>query len=352
MKKVLITGSNGQVGSYMVDYLYENTDNTIIAATRRTSQPILNHLQKYQADDRVKFITLDLSDSCSIEKAIKEESPDYFINFGASAFVPDSWNMPAYTIQVNTISVINILEAIRKFVPQCRFYNACSSEIFGEVLETPQKETTRPNPRSIYGVSKNAAREVVKVYRDSYDLYAVSGILFNHESPRRQEHYVTRKITKNVARIAKSIEKNEEFKPLQLGNLDAERDWSDARDFVDGVWKMLHQDDTIKDYVLSSNETHCIREFVEVAFANAGIPKNKCFWAGKGVKEKYYLYTEKGVIIDKLPLVEINPEFYRPAEVELLLGDSSEARKELKWNPKIDFYNLVEEMVNSDITSF
>lgn len=350
MKKVLITGSNGQVGSYMVDYLYENTDNTIIAATRRTSQPILNHLQKYQGDSRVKFITLDLSDSCSIEKAIKEESPDYFINFGASAFVPDSWNMPAYTIQVNTISVINILEAIRKFARECRFYNACSSEIFGEVLETPQKETTRPNPRSIYGVSKNAAREIVKVYRDSYGLYAVSGILFNHESPRRQEHYVTKKITKNVARIAKSVEKNETFEPLQLGNLDAERDWSDARDFVDGVWKMLHQDE-IDDYILSSNETHSIREFVELAFSNAGISKNKCFWAGKGLEEKYYLYIERGVIVDKLALVEINPEFYRPAEVELLLGDSSKARKQLNWKPKRDFYNLVEEMVKSDITS-
>ena len=145
------------------------------------------------------------------------------------------------------------------------------------------------------------------MYRDSYDLYAVSGILFNHESPRRQEHYVTRKITKNVARIAKSIQKNEGFKPLQLGNLDAERDWSDARDFVDGVWKMLHQEDTIKDYVLSSNETHSIREFVEKAFVNAGIPKNKCFWAGNDVEEKYYLRRIHKLISKPIPVIENHP---------------------------------------------
>lgn len=351
-KKVLITGSNAQDGSYMIDYLLENTDNTIIAAIRRTSQPITGHIEKYRHHPRVKFVLLDLSDGHSVEKAVEEEKPDYFINFGASAFVPDSWNSPALTIQVNTIGVINVLEAIKKHSPNCRFYNACSSEIFGEVLEVPQTINTRPNPRSVYGVSKNAAREIVAVYRESYGMYAVSGILFNHESPRRQAHYVTRKITQNVARISKSLDKKEwSFDPLELGNLDALRDWSDAADFVVGVWKMLNQDKP-KDYILSSGEMHSVREFVERAFAAARIHGRWYNPTHNHLDEEYILADKNGLATKKkVTLVKINPEFYRLAEVNQLLGDSTEARQELNWQPKTTFDGLVAKMMENDLNN-
>lgn len=354
-KKILITGANGQTGSYMIDYLIENTSNTIIAATRRTSQPILCHLEKYKDNGRVKFISLDLGDAHSIEQAVVSERPDYFINFGASAFVPDSWNSPALTLQINTVAVIHALEAIRKHVPSCRFYNACSSEIFGHVLEVPQSINTRPNPRSVYGVSKNAAREIVEVYRKSYGIYAVSGILYNHESERRQNHYVTRKITKNVGRICRSIQKSESFEPLELGNIDALRDWSHASDFVDGVWKVLNQSSelpnwTPKDYILSSGEMHSVREFVEKAFAAAGI---EGIWTGKGVDERFILpnYISEISSIKTQVLMKVNPDFYRPAEVEQLLGDSTPAREELNWQPKCSFDQLVKKMVLHDINN-
>lgn len=373
-KTVLITGATGQTGSYMIDHLIENTDNTIIAATRRTSQPILFHLEKYKDNRRVKFISLDLGDAHSIEQAVITEKPDYFINFGASAFVPDSWNSPALTMQINTVSVIHALEAIRKHAPFCRFYNACSSEIFGHVLEVPQSINTRPNPRSVYGVSKNAAREIVEVYRKSYGIYAVSGILYNHESERRQNHYVTRKITKNVGRIYRSIQKSESFEPLELGNISALRDWSHAHDFVVGVWKVLNQSPKLvttdgverlegthcgsvehlnwspKDYVLSSGEMHSVREFVEKAFAVAGI---EGIWTGKGIDEKFILpnWISEISSVETPVLMRVNPDFYRPAEVEQLLGDSTPAREELNWQPKCSFDQLVKKMVLHDINN-
>lgn len=352
MKSILITGANGQTGSYMIDYLLDNTDNTIIAATRRTSQPITNHIEKYRNHPRVKFLLIDLGDSHSIENAVKQENPDYFINFGSSAFVPDSWNSPALTLQINSIGVIHCLEAIKKHAPNCRFYNACSSEIFGEVLEVPQTINTRPNPRSVYGVSKNAAREIVAVYRKSYGIYAVSGILFNHESPRRQEHYVTRKITKNAANISKLIKNKQwDFEPLELGNLDALRDWSDAADFVDGVWKMLNQDKP-KDYVLSSGEMHSVREFVEKAFAAAGIQGKWYNPTHNHLDEEYILADENGLATKKkITLVKINPKFYRLAEVNELLGDSTEARQELGWQPQTSFEQLVGKMIENDLNN-
>lgn len=361
-KKVLITGSNGQDGSYMVDFLLENTENTIIAATRRTSQPILNHLEKYFDNPRVKFITLDLGDGHSIERVILSEKPDYFINFGAYAFVPDSWAMPTAVMNVNSVSIIHILEAIRKHVPYCRFYNASSSEIFGNVKEIPQTEETLPNPRSIYGVSKNTAREITKVYRESYDLYAVNGILFNHESERRQAHYVTRKITKNVARILNENRDGMTIKPLELGNVEAKRDWSYAPDFVKGIWMMLNQQETAiqksvkegkaghydfdfipKDYVLSSNETHSVKEFVENAFVAAGFGIETLEWRGEGDRTELWCG-------DKL-FVKVNPEFYRPAEVDLLLGDSTSIREDLGWEPESSFFDLVHKMAWADINS-
>lgn len=354
-KKVILTGSNGQDGEWMIEYLLENTENIIIAATRRTSQPINRHIEKHQGNPRVKFIHIDLCDSHSIEQAILQEKPDYFINFGASAFVPDSWNAPALTMQVNAVAIIHILEAVRKFVPLCRVYNACSSEIFGSVLESPQSETTQPNPQSIYGVSKNTAREIARVYRESYGLYVVSGILFNHESEKRQVHYVSRKISTNVARIKKAIEQKLPFDPMRLGNIEAKRDFSYAPDVIDGVWKMLHQEENkidcsknIKDYVLSSGETHSIKEFVELAFGAAGLSGT---WVGEDLNTLYLLPNAEAEYCEfaSIKLVEIDPAFFRPAEVDLLWGNSNKARQELKWQPKTSFKDLVRKMVANDV---
>jgi GDPmannose 4,6-dehydratase len=349
MKKVIISGISGQTGSLMADYLLVNTDFEVVGSIRRTSQMISSNFSHNLNHPRFRLINLDLNDPHAITTTIKNENPDYFFNFGASAFVPDSWDNPALTMQTNAIAVIHILEAIRNYAPSCRFYNACSSEIFGDVLEAPQTETTRSNPRSIYGVSKNAAKEIVEVYRASYGLYAVSGTLFNHESERRQKHYVSRKITSHIAKIAKAIKNNVSFEPLELGNLEAKRDWSHAADFVECVALMMEQEKPT-DYVLSSNETHTVREFVELAFKFAGIKGIWHNWSGKPEDEEYILADENGIATrKKVILVKINPKFYRPADVELLLGDSSKARKELNWEPKISFKELVRSMVAHDL---
>jgi GDPmannose 4,6-dehydratase len=237
------------------------------------------------------------------------------------------------------MAVLYQLEAIRKHCPNCHYYNAGSSEEFGDVLYSPQSELHPLRPRSPYGVSKASARHMVKVWRDSYDLFAIQGWLFNHEGTRRGEEFVTRKITKNVARIKNEYVLND-FKPLELGNIDAKRDWSDAEDFVEGIWLMLNQKEP-REYVLSSNETHTIREFVEQAFNFAGFAVEECKWVGKGVDEKY--------VHEGLTLMQINPQFYRPAEVEVLWGDSSEARRNLGWKPKTNFVSLVGKMVANDL---
>ena len=239
--------------------------------------------------------------------------------------------------------MLHILEAIRLYNPSCRFYQAGSSEEFGDVAYSPQDEKHPLRPRSPYGASKAAARQLVKVYRESYDLYAVQGWLFNHEGTRRGEEFVTRKISKQVARIKHAYENNLPIEPLRLGNLEATRDWSDAEDFVDGIWKMLHQSGEIKEYVLSSNETHSVREFVELAFEAAGL-KGKWVKGDKPEDEKFVL--EKYPIIY---LVTIDPEFYRPAEVDTLWGDSTRARVDLGWKPKTSFKELVNKMVKNDI---
>jgi GDPmannose 4,6-dehydratase len=369
MKKVIVTGASGQDGSYMVEYLLKNTDNTIICALRRTSQAILSNLKNVLDNPRVKLVTSDLNDVHSITSLIETEKPDYFINFGASAFVPDSWNSPAQVMQTNAIALIHILEAVRKYVPVCRVYSAGSSEEMGDVLYSPQDDKHPARPRSIYGVSKATARMICKVYRESYGIYVVQGLLYNHESERRQEHYVTRKITKGVARIAKAIKEGKPFEPLELGNLDAKRDWSHAEDFVEGAWMMLNQESP-REYILASNETHTVREFVEKAFEAVGVielqtsqgPQGnqqvQTQWKGTGKEEKYELGGMHTCVSDSgwdaswgywKTLVRINPTFYRPAEVEILHGDSSTARRDLGWTPKISFDELVNRMVKHDL---
>ena len=339
MKKVIITGVTGQDGSFMADYLLKNTEHTIIAGVRRLSVKNHENIKHLINNPRFRLIDLDVADQANTELVISEERPDYFINFAANSFVGVSWKMPVNHMETNTMSVLYQLEAIRKHCPNCRYYNAGSSEEFGDVLYSPQSELHPIRPRSPYGVSKASARHMVKVWRDSYSLYAIQGWLFNHEGTRRGEEFVTRKITKNVARI-----KNEyvlgDFQPLELGNVDAKRDWSDAEDFVEGVWLMLNQEEP-KEYVLSSNETHSIREFVEEAFNFAGFAIEKCEWVGRGVNEKY---LHEGKV-----LMKINPDFYRPAEVELLWGDSSKARTDLGWEPKSSFLGLVKKMVDHDL---
>lgn len=355
-KKVFITGVTGQDGSHMVDYLLKNTDYLIFGGARRLSIKNHDNLKHLVNEDRFMLVNFDLSDAHSINKILETIKPDYFINLAAQTYVGSSWDFPSQTWECNTTAVIHILEAIRQHHINCRFYNAGSSEEYGNVEYTPQDEKHPAKPRSPYGASKSAARQLVKVYRESYNLYAVQGLLFNHEGTRRGEEFVTRKITKGVARIRKAIDDGEPFEPIELGNLDAKRDWSDAEDFVDGIWRMLNQEQYIenfkqselKEYVLSSNETHTIKEFVEKAFFYGSIEGK---WHGERTSTEFCLSETDRFKFDTKSsvLVKVNPKFYRPAEVDLLLGDSTLARKELGWEPKISFDKLVKKMVDNDI---
>jgi GDPmannose 4,6-dehydratase len=366
-KKVIVTGASGQDGSFMSEYLLKNTDYDVIGTVRRTSQPILNNLINCIENKRFSIMPMDLTDSSSIINLIKREKPDYFINFGAQTFVADSWNSPINHFETNTISLINILESIRNFSPDCRFYSAGSSEQFGDVKYSPQDENHPFSPRSPYGASKCAANHLIKVYRESYGIYATQGIIFNHEGTRRQEYFITRKITKGVAKIFDEIVNNRQITPLELGNVNSERDWSDAEDIVDAVWRMLNQEKynhsvfdekfnkttknyskLIKDYVVGNGEKHSIREFVEKSFEVVGI-KGK--WFNSGLNECFMFQSgprESELVLTKL--VVINPKFYRPAEVDTLLSDSTKIREELGWNPKTTFNELIDKMVSNDLT--
>ena len=347
-KTVVITGVTGQDGSHMADFLLKNTDLLIFGGVRRLS--VYNHENiKHIQSDRFHLINFDLTDSHAIARTVEKLQPDYFINFAAQSFVASSWDFAKQTWATNSTSVLDILEAIRLYKPSCRLYQAGSSEEFGNVLYSPQDEKHPLRPRSPYGASKAASRQLIKVYRDSYNLYAIQGWLFNHEGVRRGEEFVTRKITKNIARIHNALKNNEEFKPMELGNMEAKRDWSDAEDFIEGVWMMLNQDKynlnyngIPQEYVFSSNETHTIKEFAEKAFNVAGIDGK---WIGENEHTMYISNNNK-------ILLQVNPKFYRLAEVELLLGNSNKAREELGWKPKISFDNLVKKMVECDIENF
>jgi GDPmannose 4,6-dehydratase len=344
-KKVLITGVTGQDGSYMADFLLESTNYEIYGMVRRASTNNYHNIKHLLNNNRFKLITGDLTDSQSIDNIVKEVLPDYFINLAAQSFVGASWQIPEQTFEIDAMGVIRCLEAIRKHAPKCRFYNAGSSEELGNVDYSPQDENHPLKPRSPYGAAKAAARHLVKVYRESYDLFAIQGLLYNHESSRRGEEFVTRKITKAIAIIKKALDYGYEFEPLELGNIDAKRDWSHAKDFVQGIWTMLNQSSP-KEYLLASGETHTVREFVEKAFLYAGI---KGSWSFTGdldniLPENEVFKKDSGEI-----LMKINSVFYRPAEVDLLLGDPSKAKNELKWNPKITFENLIKEMVENDL---
>jgi GDPmannose 4,6-dehydratase len=339
-QKILITGITGQDGSNMVRYLLKNTDCLIYGAIRRLSVKNHENIEDIK-DERFTFINLDILDQQSIINAIKKIKPNYVINFAAQSFVGESWNTPVHTFTTNTLPIIYFLEAIREYVPSCRFYSAGSSEEMGDVDYSPQDLKHPMKPRSPYGASKCAARHLVKVYRESYDLFAIHCILFNHEGTKRGKEFVTRKITSNIARIKKELENNQEVTPFELGNIYAIRDWSDSEDFVEAVWLMLNQEKP-REYVLSSNETHNVKEFIDLACEYAGL--KDCIW---NISEENPLDTT--LICNGQVILKINEDLYRPAEVELLYGDSTESRKALCWEPKTSFCDLVKKMVYNDI---
>lgn len=315
-KRALITGITGQDGSYLAEFLLDK-GYEVYGFVRRLSTPNIGNIQHIQ--DKIHLVSGDLLDQGSLQDALKESRPDEVYNLAAQSFVKASWEQPVLTGEFTGLSVTKVLEAIRHTDKNIRFYQASSSEMFGKVTETPQRETTRFYPRSPYGVAKVYGHYITVNYRESYDMFACSGILFNHESPRRGIEFVTRKISNSVARIKLGLQDK-----IILGNLDAKRDWGFSKDYVEAMWLMLQQDKP-DDYVIATGETHSVQEFVELAFEAAGISD----W------EKY---------------VEANnPKFNRPAEVDYLIGDYSKAKQELGWTPKTSFKELVDMMVKSDI---
>jgi GDPmannose 4,6-dehydratase len=360
-KAVIITGVTGQDGSLMVDYLLRNTSYQIFGGVRRLS--VQNHDNIHHVNNpRFHLINFDLTDSHSISRIIENLKPDYFLNFAAQSFVAASWDFARQTWETNTTAVLDILEAVRLYAPQCRVYNCGSSEEMGNVVYSPQDELHPLRPRSPYAASKASARQLIKVYRESYNLYAVQGWLFNHEGVRRGKEFVTRKITRGVARIYDELMTEVPIivKPIELGNLDSCRDWSDAEDCVDAIWRMVNQDiynpnlsdldqseliGKLSEYVVSSGKTHSIRQFVEKAFDVVDI---KGDWVGDGVDEYFRLVADY-VPEPEIKLVVVNPVHYRPAEVDVLIGDSSRIRNELGWVPKTSFDQLVEKMVRNDL---
>ncbi len=316
MKRALITGITGQDGSYLAELLLEK-GYKVYGTVRRLSTPNFENIKHIQ--DKVELLSADLLDQGSLTDAIVASEADEVYNLAAQSFVKTSWDQPVLTGEFTALGVTRVLEAIRTTNKKIRFYQASSSEMFGKVTEPIQKETTRFHPRSPYGVAKVYGHYITLNYRESYDMYACSGILFNHESPRRGIEFVTRKITHAVARI--KLGKQDK---LELGNLDAKRDWGFAGDYVEAMWLMLQQDKP-DDYVVSTGETHSVEEFVTLAFKAAGIED----W------RKY--------------VVSDSAKFNRPAEVDYLIGDHSKATKELGWKPKTSFPELVEMMVKADL---
>ena len=343
MRKVIVTGTLGQDGANMCEYLLRAPDCKVYGMIRRSANPNFINCKEFLTHENFQLVYGDLTDETSLDKLVREIQPDYFVNFAANSFVGCSWDMPEQIFETNAMGVLRCLEAIKKFQPNCKFYSAGSSEEFGDVDYSPQDMKHPLKPRSPYGASKCAARHIVKVYRESYGMYAVHGILFNHEGTKRGEEFVTRKITKGVARIYHALQNNQSFDPIELGNIYSKRDWSDSRDFVKGVWLMLNQAEP-RDHLLASGETHTIKEFLEKSFKAAGIWGSWTEIEHEPLATKFYNNSDKYE-----NLVRMNEKFYRPAEVEILLGDPSEAKKNLGWEPKISFDKLVKTMVQFDI---
>ena len=313
-RRALITGITGQDGSYLAELLLDK-GYEVFGMTRRASTENVERIAHLV--DRLTLLQGDLLDPPSLDAALRQSEPHEVYNLAAQSFVPTSWNQPVLTAEFTAVGVTRVLEAIRAVDPEIRFYQASSSEMFGKVREVPQNELTPFHPRSPYGVAKVYGHHITVNYRESYGLFAVSGILFNHESSRRGLEFVTRKISHGVARI-----KHELTEELRLGNLDAKRDWGFAGDYVEAMWLMLQQDEP-SDYVIATGEEHSVREFAEIAFERVGLD------------------PEKHIVVD--------PKFLRPAEVDQLVGDASKARRELEWAPRTSFRELAELMVDADL---
>jgi GDPmannose 4,6-dehydratase len=337
-RRALITGITGQDGSYLAELLIAKGYEVhgIIRRSSSFNTARLDHLYEdpHAEDRRLVLHYADLNDASSLNRILRLVDPREIYNLGAQSHVKVSFDVPEYTAEVTALGTVRLLEAIREVGIAPRFYQASSSEMFGKVRETPQNETTPFYPRSPYGVAKLYGYWITVNYRESYGLFAVNGILFNHESPRRGETFVTRKITRAVGRIAHGLQDR-----LYLGNLGARRDWGFAGDYVEGMWRML-QAEGPDDYVLATGETHTVREFCDKAFGRAGIALE---WRGEGDAEKGY---ESG---SGRLLVEVDPRYFRPAEVELLQGDAAKARTRLGWTPTTSFDELVTMMVDSDL---
>ena len=345
MKKILITGVSGQDGSLMADYLLK-LGHEVYGLIRHSASTNDRNYAHNLDNENFHLVTGDITDFSCMCHIVQTIQPDYFINLAAMSFVAESWNSPVSTFEIDANGVLYCLEAIRLHQPKCRFYSAGTSEQLSEIDYIPQDENHKRTAKSPYGAAKIAAEQLVRVYRNSYDLYAIHGILFNHEGIRRNECFVSRKITSNVARIKRELEYGNIPKPLEIGFLDSERDWSDAEDFVRGIWMMLNQDNSPKEYVLSSGECHSVREFVEKAFQAAGI---KGFWEGEKELEKYIMLSTDSPEEKRVDLVTINPKFYRPFEVTKLHGSYEKIKKDLGWEPKVSFEELVKKMVDNDI---
>jgi len=333
MKKALITGIRGQDGAYLSDLLLKK-GYKVYGADRRSGDSSLWRLKELGIENEIEHIYMDLLEFTNIYSIIKKIQPDEIYNLGAQSFVQASFDQPIFTAEVDALGVARILEAIRIINPKIKFYQASTSEMFGKVQAIPQNEKTPFYPRSPYGVAKLYAHWLTVNYRESYNIFACSGILFNHESPFRGLEFITRKITNAVSRIKYGLEEK-----VVVGNMDSKRDWGYAREYVEGMWLMLQQKKA-DDYVLATGETHTIRELIEKAFKYIGID---ILWKGKGVNEKG-INRKNGKV-----LVEVSEKYYRPAEVDLLLGDSSKAKKILGWQAKTKFSDLVDLMMEADI---
>lgn len=339
IKKALITGITGMDGSHLAELLLEKGYEVhgIIRRTSTFNTDRIDHIF-----DQLKLHYGDVTDPLVISNLISEIQPDEVYNLAAQSHVKVSFEIPYYTAQVDALGTLAVLEAVKNHCPKAKVYQASTSELYGgmgyNMPETGYTEESKMHPRSPYGVAKLYGLWITKNYRESYGMFICNGILFNHEGERRGETFVTRKITLALAQIKKSIESGEDFKTLKLGNLYSKRDWGYAKDYVRGMWQML-QIEKPDDYVLATGETHTIKEFVELACKECGWNIN---WVGEGV-------TECGILDNGITIVEVSPKYYRPAEVEVLLGDFTKAKNELDWSPEVKFEDLVRLMMSSDI---
>ena len=330
MKRALITGINGQDGGYLAEFLLDK-GYEVYGMERRSSTPLRINCQ--HLDDKITFLKGDLTDQNSLTRCIRESDPDEVYNLAAQSFVGESWNTPEQTSDVTGMGCLRILEAIREYGKDIKFYQASTSEMFGKMVENPANENTPFYPRSPYGVAKLYGYWIIKNYREAYNMHCSSGILFNHESPRRGETFVTRKITRGLKAISEGRQTI-----LLLGNLNAKRDWGHAKDYAEGMWRMLQQDEP-DDYVIATGVEYSVRDFVEACAPYFGFDIE---WMGEGMDE---IGIDKKT---KKTIVAVSEKYFRPAEVERLLGDATKAKEVLGWEPKVDFKSLVKDMCENE----